>query len=164
MRYAVAVEKGNFGIGHVPRKMVTYCLLLLQTVTITATVRDSHHYSNDLCGLEDYLLYFSYMAVLLAEACAVITNSTSMQEHFWYIIFLNTAAVPFNFPIIIWREENDNYAIKEPSRLSKCLAMHNHHNIIMHVLIIWSIDSITLNCCYISITTNLPNWTTKTKS
>ena len=42
--------------------------------------------------------------------------------------------------------------------------MHNHHNIIMHMLIIWSIDSITLNCCYISIITNLPNWTTKTKS
>ena len=86
----MAVKKGNFGIGHVPRKMVSYCSLLLQTGTITATVRDSHHYSNDLLqgGLEDYLLYFSYMAVPLAEAYAVITNSTSIQGHFWYIIFL----------------------------------------------------------------------------
>ena len=103
MRYAVAVKKGNFGVGHVSRKMVSYCSLLLQTRTITATVRDSRHYSNDLFpgGLEDYLLYFSCMAVLLAEAYAVIMNSTSIQGHFWYIIFLNTAAVPFNFPIIM---------------------------------------------------------------
>ena len=46
-----------------------------------ATVRDSHHYSNDLLqgALEDRLLHFSYMAVPLAKACAVITNSTLIQ-------------------------------------------------------------------------------------
>ena len=39
---------------------VSYCSLLLQTGTITATVRDSRYYSNDLLqgGLEDCILHF----------------------------------------------------------------------------------------------------------
>ena len=38
-----------------PQKNFSYCSLLLQTGTIVATVRDSHHNSNDLLqgGLED---------------------------------------------------------------------------------------------------------------
>ena len=52
-----------------------------------ATVRESHHYFNNLLqgGLEDRLLHFWYMAVPL-EACAVIMNSILIQETFWYII------------------------------------------------------------------------------
>ena len=66
-----------------PRKM-----LLLQTGTITATVRDSCHYSNDLLqgGLEDCLLLFSCMAVPLAEACVVLMDLTLIQGNFWYNI------------------------------------------------------------------------------
>ena len=82
----MAVKKGSIGVGHVPRKS-SYCLLLLQT---TATIRDNCHYSNDLLqgGLEDCLLHFLYMAVLLAEICAMITNSTLIQGNFWYITSL----------------------------------------------------------------------------
>ena len=42
------------------QKNFSCCLLLLQTGTITATVRDSRHYSNNLLkgGLKDCLLHF----------------------------------------------------------------------------------------------------------
>ena len=72
------------------QKNLSYCLSLLQTRTIMATVRDSCHYSNNLLqgGLEEDLLHFLYMAVLLAEACAVITNLTLIKGNFWYIISL----------------------------------------------------------------------------
>ena len=72
------------------QKNLSYCLSLLQTGTIMATVRDSRHYSNNLLqgGLEDSLLHFLYMAVLPAEACAVITNLTLIQGNFWYIVSL----------------------------------------------------------------------------
>ena len=65
-------QEGKFEGRTCAQKNVSYCSLLLQTGTITATVRDSHHYSNDLLqgALEDRLLHFSYMAVPLAEACA----------------------------------------------------------------------------------------------
>ena len=83
-------QEGKFWGRTCVQKNVIYCSLLLQTGTITATVRDSHHYSNDLLqgALEDRLLHFSYMAVPLAEACAVITNSTLIQGNFWYIMSL----------------------------------------------------------------------------
>ena len=64
------------------------CSLFLRTVTITATVRDSYQYSSDLLQgeLEDRLLrFFVYYGHSLAEADAVITNSTSVQGNFWYI-------------------------------------------------------------------------------
>ena len=61
-------QEGKFWGRTRAQKNVSYCSLLLQ-----ATVRDSYHYSNDLLqgGLEDCLLHFLYMTVLLAEACAV---------------------------------------------------------------------------------------------
>ena len=67
-----------------PEKLQPHCSLLLQTGTITAIVRDSCHCSNDLLqvGIEYRLLHFLYMAVLLAKACAVITNSTLIQGNF----------------------------------------------------------------------------------
>ena len=83
------------------QKNFSYCSLLLQTGNITTTVRDSPHYSNDLLqgGLKDRLLYFLYMAVMFAKACAVITNLT--LKLFVYHFSLNTAATPFNFPIVM---------------------------------------------------------------
>ena len=84
MRYAVAIKKGSFGLGHVgAQKNFSYCSLLFKTGTIMATLRDSRHYSNDLLqgGLKD-CLHFLYMVILLAEACAVIMNSTLIQETF----------------------------------------------------------------------------------
>ena len=83
----------------------SYCLLLIQIGTIMASVRDSRHYSSNLLqgGLEDSLLQtFMYMAVLLAKACAVITNSTLIHGNFClYRFSLDTAAMPFNFPILM---------------------------------------------------------------
>ena len=35
-------------VGHVPRKISAICSLFLRVGTITATVTDSHQYSNDL--------------------------------------------------------------------------------------------------------------------
>ena len=60
-------QEGNFWDRTHAQKNVSYCSSLLQSGTIMATVRDSHHYSNDLLqdGLEDCLLYFLYMAVPL---------------------------------------------------------------------------------------------------
>ena len=46
------------------------------------------------------------MAVLLAEACAVIMNSTLIKENFWYIISLYILQQHhLNFPIVM--SEND---------------------------------------------------------
>ena len=77
-------QEGKFEGRKCAQKNVSCCSLLLQTGTITDPVRDSHQDSNDLLqgGLEDHLLHFSYMAVPLAEACAVITNSTLIQGNF----------------------------------------------------------------------------------
>ena len=69
---------------------VSYCSLLLQTRTVTVTLRNSRHFSNDLLqdGLKDHL-HFLYIAIALAEAyCAVIINSTLIQGNFWYNISL----------------------------------------------------------------------------
>ena len=41
-------QEGKFWGKTVVQKKVSHCSLLLQTVTITATVRDSRHYSNNL--------------------------------------------------------------------------------------------------------------------
>ena len=53
-------QEGKFEGRTCAQKNVRYCLLLLQTGTITAALRDSHHYSNNLLqgGLKDRLLYF----------------------------------------------------------------------------------------------------------
>ena len=53
-------QEGKFWDRIRDQKNVSYCLLLLQTGTITVTVRDSRHYSNDLLqgGLKDRLLHF----------------------------------------------------------------------------------------------------------
>ena len=68
-------QEGKFG-GRTSGKNFSYCSLLLQTGIITATVRDSLHYSNDLLqgGLKDCLLHFFVFGCSLAEACAVIMN------------------------------------------------------------------------------------------
>ena len=49
----------------------------------------------------------SYMAVLLAEACVVMTNPTlvATRKLYVYHFSLNTAATQFNFPIVMWHEE-----------------------------------------------------------
>ena len=67
---------------------VSYCSLLLQIEIITATVKDSRHYSNDLLqdGLKDRLLHFLYVAIPLAEVCALITKLLA------YHFSLNTAS------------------------------------------------------------------------
>ena len=87
----MAVKKaGKFGGRTHAQKNFSCCSPYLQTVTITATVRDSHQYSNDsLQGrLEDCLLHFYIYGRSLAEAGAVIKNSTLMLGNFWYIISL----------------------------------------------------------------------------
>ena len=98
-------EAGSFRVGHAgTQKNFSYCSLLLQTRTIMATVRDSHHYSNDLLqgGLEDHLNTFLFTAIPLAEACAVLTNSTLIEGNFLvYHFSLNTVGTPFNFPIVM---------------------------------------------------------------
>ena len=77
-------EEGKFEGRTCAQKNVSCCLLLLQIETLTTTVSDSHHYSNYLLqgGLKDHLLHFSYMAIPLAEACAVIINSTLIKVNF----------------------------------------------------------------------------------
>ena len=46
--HAMAIKKGSLVVGHVPRKISAVCSLFLRAGTITATVTDSHQYSNDL--------------------------------------------------------------------------------------------------------------------
>ena len=52
-------QEGKFWGWARSQKNFSYCSLLLQTGTITATVSVSHHYSNDLfqSGLEYHLLH-----------------------------------------------------------------------------------------------------------
>ena len=88
----MAVKEGSLVVGHMPRKTsaVSCHLLFLGTVTITATVRNSRQCSNDLLlgGLKDHLLHFFVYDCSLAEAGAVVTNSTLMEGNFCYIISL----------------------------------------------------------------------------
>ena len=53
-------QEGKFWGRTHAQKNFSYCSLFLQTGTIMATVRDSHHYSNDLLqsGPEDRLVHF----------------------------------------------------------------------------------------------------------
>ena len=62
-------QEGKFEGRTCTQKNVSYGLLLLQTRTIMATVRDSHHYSNDLLqgGLEDRLLHFFTKSFLVSK-------------------------------------------------------------------------------------------------
>ena len=78
-------QEGEFGGRTLAHKNFSCCLLLLQDGIIMATVRDNCHYSNDLLqgGLEGRLLYFFIYGCSLAEACAVVMNSTLMQVDFW---------------------------------------------------------------------------------
>ena len=48
--YAVVVKMGSFGVGHTGAQLyiLLYSSFLLQTRIIMASVRDSHHYSNNL--------------------------------------------------------------------------------------------------------------------
>ena len=46
--YGVVIKKGGLVVGHVPRKNSAVYSLFLRVGTITATVTDSHQYSNDL--------------------------------------------------------------------------------------------------------------------
>ena len=95
-------QEGKFGGRTCAQKNFSYCLLLLQTGTITATIKDSHHYSNDLFqgGLEDCLLHSFVYGGSLAEACAVITNSTLIQGNpLAYHFSLNTSATHLIFQL-----------------------------------------------------------------
>ena len=81
---------GKFGGRTRVQKKFQLLLTIFTDWLITATVRDSCQYSNDLLQdeLKDCLLHFFVYGHSLAEACAVITNSTLMQRNFWYIISL----------------------------------------------------------------------------
>ena len=81
-------KEGKFGGRTRAQRNFSRCLLFLRTVTITATVRDSHQYSNDLLqgGLKDRHHFFVYVRSL-PEAGTVITNSTLIQGNF-DILFL----------------------------------------------------------------------------
>ena len=83
------------------------------TVTITATVRDSHQYSNDLRLQgrlrKDRLLRISmvtHMQARLAETGAVIANELNFDSKklLLYHFFLNTAATPFSKHIVTRRK------------------------------------------------------------
>ena len=90
------------------QKNVSYCSLLLQTETITATMRDSRHYSNDLLqgGLEDCLLYlFVYGCSAYWSLCCDNRFNFDTRKLLVYHFSLNTAATPFNFPNVMWREK-----------------------------------------------------------
>ena len=76
------------------QKKISYCSLLLQTGTNTATILKGQPSLFQWLTLgwtwrsSPTLWLFLYMAILLVEACAVITNSTFIQGNFWYIISL----------------------------------------------------------------------------
>ena len=99
----MAVKKGSCGVGHMPRKN-SYCSFLQQTGKITATIRDSRHYSNDLLqgGLEDRLLHFFVYgrSACLSLFCDNEYNFDTKKPLVYYFS-LNTAATPFNFPIVM---------------------------------------------------------------
>ena len=96
----MAVKKaGKFGGRTHAQKNFSCCSLYLRTVTITATVRDSHQYSNDsLQGrLEDCLLHFYIYGRSLAEAGTVIKKfNFDARKLLVYHFSLNTAATPFS--------------------------------------------------------------------
>ena len=92
-------KEGKFGGKTHAQKNFSYCSLFLRTVTTIATVRDNYRYYYDLQlqGGQDHLPCFfvsvcmvcMHMAMdALAEAGAVITNSTLIKRNFWYIISL----------------------------------------------------------------------------
>ena len=90
------------------QKNVSYCSLLLQTETITATMRDSRHYSNDLLqgGLEDCLLYLSvYGRSACWSLCCDNRFNFDTRKLLVYHSSLNTAAMPFDFPNVMWHEK-----------------------------------------------------------
>ena len=96
MRYAVAVKKGSFRVGHVPEK--------LQLLFIVTTEWNYYSYYKGQSSLfqRHTSLHFSYMDVSLAEACAVINKfNFDTRKLLVYHFSLNTAATPFNFPIIM---------------------------------------------------------------
>ena len=104
-------QEGKFWRRTHPRK-VSYCPLLLQTGTITATVRDSRHYFNNLLQgeLEDGILhFFIYGCSACWSLCWDNEFNFDTRKLLVYHFCLNTAAMTFNFLIIIviWREEND---------------------------------------------------------
>ena len=83
-------QEGNFwGRPHPRKKSVIarcyYKLELSQLLYGTAVIISTTYSRVDL-KIVSYT--FSYMAVPLAEVCAVITNSTLIQGNFWYIISL----------------------------------------------------------------------------
>ena len=88
-------QEGKFWGSTRAQKYISYCLLLLQTGTITATVRDSRHYSNDLLqgGLEDYLLNFF---VYSRSVCWSLCYDNEFNFNTWkllvYHFSLNIAA------------------------------------------------------------------------
>ena len=103
-------QEGKFEGRTCAQKNISYCSLLLQTGTITATVRDSHHYSNDLLqgGLEDHLLhFFIYGRSACWSLCCDNKFNFDTRKLLVYHFSLNTAATPFNFPTVMWHEEND---------------------------------------------------------
>ena len=103
-------QEGKFWGKTCVQKNVSYCSLFLQTGIITATVRDSCHYSNDLLqgGLEDRLLhFFVYGRSACWSLCCDNEFTFNTKKLLAYHFSINTAAKPFNFPIVMWREEND---------------------------------------------------------
>ena len=99
----MAVKKGSCGVGQMPRKS-NYCSLLQQTGKITATIRDSQYYSNDLLqgGLEDRLLHiFVYSHSACLSLCCDNEYNFDTKKLLVYHFSLNTAATPFNFPIVM---------------------------------------------------------------
>ena len=99
----MAVKKGSCGVGHVPRKS-SYCSLSQQTGKIMATIRDSRHYSNDLLqgGFEDRLLhFFVYGHSTCLSLCSDNKYNFDTKKLLVYHFYLNTAAMPFNFPIVM---------------------------------------------------------------
>ena len=93
------------------QKNVSHCSVLLQTGTFTGTVRDSCHYSNKLLqgDLEDRLLFFSYVYGCSAcwSLCCDNGFNIDTSKLLVYHFSLNTAAMPLNFLIVMWGEEND---------------------------------------------------------
>ena len=100
------IQEGKFWGRRRVQKNVSYCSLLLQTGTITATVRDSRHYSNDLLqgGLKDRILH-SYFFIYCCSACGSLCCDNGFnfgtRKLLVYHFSLNTAAMPFNFPIVM---------------------------------------------------------------
>ena len=80
-----------FGVGHVQVQKTLaiarcyYRVELLRLLLGTAVIIPTTYPRVD-SKIVSYT--FSYMAIPLAEPCAVITNTTLIQGNFWYIISL----------------------------------------------------------------------------